>query len=484
MIWVYGSVDFAVSAWLPEHLEGTPADVYGLARVDGDGVIGSNQSIHYTTNSIVVANPTDTNKASATQAGAPEGAPKTLYKQLSAGPDDKDSAEGASSAVSDSGQRFSDLHLPSLAPILEGVRISSTSNTPTRATAIASAVDKFVRRRAAAGERAAQARQGFFFIGRKFCADCSGGGSSGRTNTRGSHDSFQQEGLGVNTKRERFLPPIAARKGWVSRNSTHGSNVTTRADGIGDIGDIGNRCRISRKVLNGIKQTLLERFGHDRSDDIALISAFDKKDHPEPTLKVGQELHGRLVGPSGQTMAHASWIDGALRYTWSYERVHIRLDRIVEVHKGEVSKTLIEPDPRKLAKVVEIRGEILAELGWGDGSEFVSEVSKRGLGEKKAGKFAAIMKFQPFGKHGFRHQRARQQAIKHLGQSTISVTDRGVAEARVDGRIVWRYGGPSFFNIRRRDASYELHATGDGIGVTRRGEAVWSLSANGPPRLP
>ncbi|CAN0248605.1 unnamed protein product [Scytosiphon promiscuus] len=57
------------------------------------------------------------------------------------------------------------------------------------------------------------------------------------------------------------------------------------------------------------------------------------------------------------------------------------------------------------------------------------------------------------------------------------MTDRGRVEVSMDGTVVRRLPERSFFGFRRRDPSYELRVTGDGIDIMREREVDWSVTA-------
>ena len=50
----------------------------------------------------------------------------------------------------------------------------------------------------------------------------------------------------------------------------------------------------------------------------------------------------------------------------------------------------------------------------------------------------------------------------------------------MDGTAVLRRAGPSWFGFRRKDTTYELRATGQGLEILRRGKRSWSLDAEQP----
>lgn len=50
----------------------------------------------------------------------------------------------------------------------------------------------------------------------------------------------------------------------------------------------------------------------------------------------------------------------------------------------------------------------------------------------------------------------------------------------MDGMIVLRKAGPSWFGWRRKDSTYEVRPTDQGLEVLRQGERSWSLDHTGP----
>ncbi len=53
-------------------------------------------------------------------------------------------------------------------------------------------------------------------------------------------------------------------------------------------------------------------------------------------------------------------------------------------------------------------------------------------------------------------------------------------EVSMDGSVVLRRTGPSWFGFRKKDPSYELRASGNGLEILRQGKPSWSLDAKGP----
>ncbi|CAN0039474.1 unnamed protein product, partial [Hapterophycus canaliculatus] len=79
------------------------------------------------------------------------------------------------------------------------------------------------------------------------------------------------------------------------------------------------------------------------------------------------------------------------------------------------------------------------------------------------------MGFFPYGKHGFRERRAREHALAHLGEVTLTIDREGTVEGSIDGIVVLSRRAPSFFGYRTKDKSYEMRADENGLAVMRRG---------------
>ncbi|CAN0314440.1 unnamed protein product, partial [Scytosiphon promiscuus] len=90
---------------------------------------------------------------------------------------------------------------------------------------------------------------------------------------------------------------------------------------------------------------------------------------------------------------------------------------------------------------------------------------------------ATVLGFLPYGKHGYRRRRALQHASAHLGEAELTVDARGTVEGSVDGTVVLRRRGPSFFGFRRKDSSHELQVDNDGLAVMKKGRRVWGVEA-------
>ncbi|CAM9982319.1 unnamed protein product [Ectocarpus fasciculatus] len=133
-------------------------------------------------------------------------------------------------------------------------------------------------------------------------------------------------------------------------------------------------------------------------------------------------------------------------------------------------RTLLAADKRLMGKVQGMRFEILQQR----------EEEKKALREGRrlhTSKVATFMGLFPFGKRGFLHRRALERAEAHLWEATLELTDKGDVEVSVDGTIVLRKGGASFFGFRRTDRSFELRVQDEGIEISREGNVVWSVKA-------
>ncbi|CAN0406987.1 unnamed protein product [Ectocarpus sp. 13 AM-2016] len=96
--------------------------------------------------------------------------------------------------------------------------------------------------------------------------------------------------------------------------------------------------------------------------------------------------------------------------------------------------------------------------------------------ELKRSRMAAIMGVLPFGKNGFRRRREREHAEAHLMEATLKLTTKGNLEVSIDGTIVQRKSPPSWLGfLRRKDPSYKLLVTKEGIEIYRRGKLDWVI---------
>ncbi|CAM9915899.1 unnamed protein product [Ectocarpus sp. 6 AP-2014] len=172
-------------------------------------------------------------------------------------------------------------------------------------------------------------------------------------------------------------------------------------------------------------------------------------------------------------MVYATSIDGSV--------VHVTVtgtppgdleDRTVDP-VSQTRRTLLEANPQRMSIVEGLRAEIVAET---EGAEKAA-VEDRGL---KKSKMVTVLGFLPFGKHGFRRRRARERAAAHLGEAALSVTNKGDLEVSVDGSIVLRKSGPSWFGFRKKDSTYEVRVTEDGVVVSRGGKYDWGIQVREP----
>ncbi|CAN0143104.1 unnamed protein product [Ectocarpus sp. 4 AP-2014] len=133
--------------------------------------------------------------------------------------------------------------------------------------------------------------------------------------------------------------------------------------------------------------------------------------------------------------------------------------------------TVITPNEQQMFEIERNRSEIWEQrLGR-------SKASREGR-ELKGSKIAAITGVLPFGKNGFRRRRAREHAEAHLMEATLKLTNRGTLEVSIDGTIVQRKSRPSWLGfLRRKDPSYELRVTKEGIEIYRRGKLDWVIKA-------
>ncbi|CBN76941.1 hypothetical protein Esi_0024_0074 [Ectocarpus siliculosus] len=81
---VLGSVDFQVTSWVKEHLEGAPVDDHGIISVEGEGMVRSDKAILFTARSVIVADPAAANKKEADPAETSMPADPHLLRKLAA----------------------------------------------------------------------------------------------------------------------------------------------------------------------------------------------------------------------------------------------------------------------------------------------------------------------------------------------------------------------------------------------------------------
>ncbi|CAN0364474.1 unnamed protein product [Ectocarpus sp. 6 AP-2014] len=107
-------------------------------------------------------------------------------------------------------------------------------------------------------------------------------------------------------------------------------------------------------------------------------------------------------------------------------------------------RTLLEANPRCMSKVEGLRAEIMEER------EEAEKAAVEGQGLTKSN-MVTVLGFLPFGKHVVRRRRAREHAAAHLGEATLSVTNKGDLEVSVDEFIVLRKSEPCWFGFRPKD---------------------------------
>ncbi|CAM9407729.1 unnamed protein product [Ectocarpus fasciculatus] len=169
-------------------------------------------------------------------------------------------------------------------------------------------------------------------------------------------------------------------------------------------------------------------------------------------------------------MVYATSIDGSVVHATATGTPPGNLeDRTID-SVPQTRRTLLEANAGRMAKVEGLRAEVMVER------ELADKAAVEGRGLKKS-KMVNVLGFLPFGKHGFRRRRARAHAAAHIEEATLSVTNRGDLEVSVDGLIVLRKSGPSWFGFRKKDQSYEVRVTEDGVVVSRGGEYDWGIQA-------
>ncbi|CAM9131182.1 unnamed protein product [Pylaiella littoralis] len=182
------------------------------------------------------------------------------------------------------------------------------------------------------------------------------------------------------------------------------------------------------------------------------------KRHVGPSLKAGQKLQGSLLSPERTSMIYASAVDASV----VFETLVGAVPRGAAGPSPRVSTTLIAGDPKKIARVHRLRAELLEEED--------TRIAERG-------RMGAVMGWMPFGKDGWRQRRARENAKAHLGEVTMTITSRGILETSMDGTVIVRKSGRSWFGFARKDPTYELRVTEEGFEVSRQGTRKWGVKA-------
>ncbi|CAN0053691.1 unnamed protein product, partial [Ectocarpus sp. 12 AP-2014] len=172
-------------------------------------------------------------------------------------------------------------------------------------------------------------------------------------------------------------------------------------------------------------------------------------------------------------MAYASPTDGSVILATAIGKASRDADGNTTGPLPQKNQTLVTANPRKMSKVRALRSEnIVARL-----EKKRAALEGRPL---RKGKVATLMGFLPFEKHRFLRRRAREHAEAHMGEATLSITKKGGLEVSVDGIVVFRKSGPSWFGFRRTDRSYELRVTEEGVVISRRGMHEWGIKAQDP----
>ncbi|CAM9908868.1 unnamed protein product [Scytosiphon promiscuus] len=190
--------------------------------------------------------------------------------------------------------------------------------------------------------------------------------------------------------------------------------------------------------------------------------------HGGGALKVGEHLRGRLYNDDLERSSYVEVLGAAVVHTRTTGKAPLDAHgRPVGAPPGK-SVVLAFPDRDKMAKVFRNREDMDDED---------AERARVAAGGKPK-KVAAVMGWLPFGKHGFLRTRQRRHARAHRGETKAEITDRGQLEVSLDGTRVLRMHGPSWFGLGRRDPTYELGVTDEGIEIRRGGEVVREVKAN------
>ncbi|CAN0233373.1 unnamed protein product [Scytosiphon promiscuus] len=215
------------------------------------------------------------------------------------------------------------------------------------------------------------------------------------------------------------------------------------------------RCWYGSAIDGGLGDTVEEMVSEDSAVSPSMRA------HPGATLKVGERLTGRLLSIDGSAMAYASPADASI----VFEKIKGRPEEKDRRSSSSwPDSRMIHSDAKKMEVVRRNRDEI---------GEEEARVA-RGEPARKGGKLAAAMAWLPWGQAGFLHKREIEHAKAHMGETEVVITDRGRLEASIDGSVVLRVSGPSWFGFRRKDHTYDGRVTNDGLEVWRRGKHDWT----------
>eukprot|EP00903_Cladosiphon_okamuranus_P012068 g11329.t1 len=201
--------------------------------------------------------------------------------------------------------------------------------------------------------------------------------------------------------------------------------------------------------------------------------------HAGSSLKVGERLDGGLLSASRKSALYvrredanvvfSTEVDAGLAVLEEQEGKKPEEQEEEEVKDQIVSSTVMQPNRKKLSKVRQLWGEIKAE-----------EEEERKLGApRRRSKKEALLGWQPFGKMGYRHRRAKKSLKEHAGEIDLTISNKGVVRVSVDGRVVLKKGTRFAGALRRKDSTYELVTTDTGYDVVKQGKVVRSFKSPG-----
>lgn len=134
-------------------------------------------------------------------------------------------------------------------------------------------------------------------------------------------------------------------------------------------------------------------------------------------LKAGESTMGKLLSPKGMSAIYALKANASI----VFETLVAAEPASPAATTTTKTTTLVTGNPKKVAKVLQLRAEILAEQE----KEMAGGVD--GADKKKGRRLgAAVMRLVPFGKAGWLRRRARDHAVRHLGEVAMSITKRGI----------------------------------------------------------
>ncbi|CAM9263170.1 unnamed protein product, partial [Ectocarpus fasciculatus] len=508
---VLGDVRFDVTRWLPEHRDGTVVDTHGVVSLEGRGSIRSPNGVRYTTTSVVVADPAAADQKEADPAQTSMPTDPELRRKLAnfhAKSDrERDSAAATTEDLSPTNSAptatvgevaddktsssatapYSAAAFPTVAAARndgdgDGDKTAAASKaTPASATSTTATAPPVTPSPGTAANPSTRADVGNNPASGASVADFMTG-KAHQARTVNEHDKKTGGGRGGGGGGGgEGSSSIPLSNSWTTKKKTRQQQQQQQQQDRRDskrsgTGGNDNSNGSSGKSWNGNNNNHHHRHnnnnnhnsnGNSNGNSYSPPNQF----HPETVLRAGRYLFGKLMSPGKKALIYVSPDSGSVVHAGSDGRA----PRDEEGRKiGPVPqklRTILNPNQRQMAKVERNRSEIWAER------DEKKKAIREGREIKKS-KVAAIMGVLPFGKNGFRRRRAREHAEAHLMEATLHLTKKGDLEVSIDGTIVQTKSRSSWFGfLRRKDPSFELRVTREGIEVSRRGKLDWVIKA-------